>query len=142
MSVLVQIEDPATSQKATVTERGQLVVSNISFSASYIATIDAANTAFNLVLPEEGKKFVVTAIVLTGDKDISAVDDAIVILYEAANATTTTEDNILIEVNIARSATLPLTGLDLITETAAKFINIKSSDINIKATLMGFFVEE
>lgn len=142
MSVHTQIEDPSTGQKAAVTPRGQLVVSNLSFSRSFTQSIDVANTAFNLVLPEDSQKFIVTDIILTGDKSISTVTDATVVIYETTSLVSLVEDNVLLEVDVARSATLIIDGLNLITEEASKFINIKSTDVNIKATLMGFYVEE
>lgn len=142
MSIISQIEDPSTRNKAAVTARGQLVVSNISFSESFTNLVDVINTAFNLVPPKVGRKFVITDIILTGDKIISNVTDATVVLYEASKIGSIVEDNVLLEVDVARSASIPLIGLNLITKEASKFINIKSTDINVKATLMGFYVDE
>lgn len=142
MSLDVHIEDPSTSNKAKVTARGQVVVSSISFSESFSITVDAINTAFNLVLPKENKNFVITDIILTGDKTISTVNDASIVVYEAPSLAETAPDNVLLDVDVARSSSLVMTGLNLITETAAKFINIKSTEINVKATLMGYYVEE
>jgi hypothetical protein len=142
MSLDIHIEDPSTSNKARVTGRGQVVVSSISFSESFSTTVNVINTAFNLVLPKENQKFVITDIVLTGDKNVSTVEDASIVVYEAPDLASITPDNVLLDVDVARSSSLVLTGLNLITETAAKFINIKSTEINVKATMMGYYVEE
>jgi len=142
MPVQAEIIDPATGQKASVTPRGQLIVGSISFSESFIANVDTANTAFNLVLPKGNKKFIITGIILVGDKSINTNIDAVVIIYESSTLAGIVEDNALLDVNVSRSTSLPVIGLNLITENAAKFINVKSSDVNIKVTLLGFYITE
>lgn len=142
MTIEVRIADPATGRQVEVTPRGQLVVAPLSFSDSFSTSVNVANTAFNLVLPKESQRFIVTDIVLTGDKNINNTVDATVIVYEADDQTSLTEESVLLDVNIARSASLALTGLNLITDQASKFINVKATDVNVKVTLMGFYVEE
>lgn len=142
MTIDVKIQDAKTGETCLVTSRGQLVVSPISYSVSYTTSVTVINTAYNLVPARADKKFVITDIILTGDKTISTVTDATVDIYEASGPDETTIDNELIQVDVPRSQSVILIGLNLITENAAKYINVKSTDINVKTVLMGYYVYE
>ena len=54
---------------ASVTRRGQLVTAPLSYSEFYTNTAIATATAYNLVPPKTGKKFVITDIILAADRD-------------------------------------------------------------------------
>lgn len=125
---------------AEVTQRGQLITAPIQYSKPFTVSVDADNVAFNLVFPKTDKFFVVTDIILTGTKAIDNVVDATVVIYEADSETSTDELNILFQAAVARSATIPLTGLNVITEYNTKYINIKSTDTVIEVTLMGYYL--
>jgi hypothetical protein len=125
---------------AEVTRRGQLITAPIQYSKPYIATVNADDTAFNLVLPKPEKFFVITDVVLTGTKAIDNVLDATVVIYEADSETSVTPLNVLFQTALARSATIPLTGMNMISEHNAKYINIKSTDSVVEATLMGYYL--
>ena len=50
--------------------------------------------------------------------------------------------NTLLNTRVARSSTLPLTGLNLITDGVSKCINVKSDDVNVAVNLFGYYVNE
>lgn len=125
---------------AEVTGRGQLITAPIEYSTSYVASAVADNVAVNLILPKAKRVFVITDVVLTGTKAIDVNTDATVIIFESGDPTSATVDNTLLQVDIARSSSLALTGLNLITEGEAKHINLKSSDTIVNCTLMGYYI--
>lgn len=125
---------------AEVTELGQLIVAPIEYSEAYNASLDADNTAYNLVKPKASMRFVVTDIVFIGTKSVSNTVDAIVDLYESDSGTSTTIDNSLIQISVPQSTPIVLTGLNLITVGTSKYINAKTSDATVTATMMGYYL--
>jgi len=125
---------------AEVTGRGQLITAPIEYSTSYVASAIADNIAVNLVTPKAARKFVITDVILTGTKAIDVNTDAIVTIFETGDLTSATVDATLIQVDVARSSSVALTGLNLITDGVAKHINIKSSDAVVNCTLMGYYI--
>ena len=140
LPVEIRGHDGTGGVSAEVSQRGQLITAPIQYSKPFIATVDADDTAFNLVFPETGKFFVITDIVLTGTKAIDNVTDATVVIYEADSEISLTPLNILFQTSIARSTSIPLTGMNMITENNTKYINIKSTDSVVEATLMGYYL--
>lgn len=125
---------------AEVTDRGQLITSPIEYDTSYVATMNAVDTAFNLVLPAAERKFVISALVLTGTKSIDQTIDATVEVYESSTLTGVTVLNSLALFSVPRSGLLPIPGLNIITQNASTFINVKTSDATVNCTLMGYYI--
>lgn len=125
---------------AEVTKRGQLITSPIQYSKPFSASLTAVDTAYNLVFPETGKDFVITDILITGEKSVDVNTDAVVIIYEADSDATLTALNVLLNLSVPRSGIIPMTGLNVITDYNTKYINIKTSDATINCTLMGYYL--
>lgn len=140
LPVVLRGKDGTGGVVAEVTSRGQLITAPIDYSKPYVASVTVANTAYNLIVPKTNTQFVITDIVITGTKSIDPNTDAEVIIYEAGTETSLTVNNTLIELSVPRSAIIPLTGLNVITENVSTYINIKSSDVTIKCTLMGYHI--
>ncbi len=58
--------------RVKVTKQGQLVTGDLDFSTFYLGATAVNNTAVNVVAPKMGKKFIITAIILSGDRSIGA----------------------------------------------------------------------
>lgn len=142
MSLPVNIkgQDGTGGAVAEVTSRGQLITAPIAYSVAYVASAIADDTAYNLVEPKANQHFVVTDAIVTGTKSIDPNTDATVIIYEAGTEEETTVLSTLIELSVPRSSIIPLTGLNVITIHAAKYINIKTTDATVKCTLMGYYI--
>lgn len=125
--------------EARVSSRGELIVAPLNFSAPYNALADVANTAYNLVTPISGQRFIITAILLYGNKNVGAAD-ATVTLYEATSATTTTVDKAILTVEIPKNVSKDLTGLNL-GVTAGRWINVKTDDDDVYCTIFGYYAE-
>lgn len=124
--------------RATVTNRGQLVTAPLDFSTAYNATAGTANTAANLVTPVNGKRFVITSIHLYANKNVGA-GDATVTLYEASAVDTATVDASIFLAEMPKNSARDLTGLNLIV-TEGKWVNVKTDDDDVFATILGYYV--
>ena len=125
---------------ARVTHAGELIIVRGNYDSTFNAAMTSINTAYNLVTPKSGFQFIVTGIVLNADKNVSATDGAIAVLYEATSDTTTTASKTLLTLNIGKNTTVPLTGI-LIQTTKGLFINAKTDDATVNITLLGYYLE-
>jgi len=132
------IKDNNSGISAKVTKFGQLVVAPLQYSTPVADEIDLANTGFNFVGPEQDKSIVITDIVLSADRNVG-VNGADVVVYEASDTVTLTEDQIILDVDMVKQTTLAVNGLNLIVPEG-KFVNAKSDDVNVKITIMFYRV--
>lgn len=139
MSIITKIGDGAgKSTEAIVTSRGQLVTSPLEYSTAYTKEVNATATAFNFIGPVTGKRFVITDILLYADKNVG-VNDASVQLYEATSSASTTISKTIIDIEMVKQTNRDITGLNLIL-TEGRYLNIKTDDATIFATVMGYYV--
>lgn len=125
--------------EACITTRNQLVVAPLDFSTAYPVTANVINTAFNFVPPVASKRFVVTDILLYANKGVGA-SDATVDVYEATSATESTIDKSILAIEMLKQSSRDLTGLNLLI-SEGKWLNIKTDDNTIFATVMGYYVD-
>lgn len=125
---------------ARVTHAGELIIVRGNYDSTFNTAMTSINTAYNLVTPKSGFQFIVTGIVINADKNVSATDGAVVELYEATDATTTTATKTILTLNIGKNSTIPLTGI-LIQTTKGLFINAKTDDATVNITLLGYYLE-
>lgn len=139
MSIFTELKDGrGTSNLAKITNRGQLVVSSLDFSESYTVTAALTGTAYNFVPPISGKRFIVTDILLYADKNVGA-NDASVQIYEADSLNETTIDKTILDIEMVKKTSRDMTGLNLII-SESRWLNIKTNDNIIYATVMGYYV--
>lgn len=124
---------------AKITSRGQLVTSPLDYSESYAVTAAVINTGYNFITPKTGMRFVITAILLTTDKNVGATGASITV-YEGSSATTATVDREILTVEMLKQTSRDITGLNLIT-TEGKWLNVKTDDNNLYATVLGYYIE-
>ena len=125
---------------ASVSRYGELRVAAYDYSTSYFKNIGIANTAYSFVPPIQDEFFVITAIILQANKNVNANTGQIVDVYEATSATSTTVDKSLIEVELIKNDRIVLTGLNIRT-SEGKFLNGKTEDDDILATVAGYYVK-
>jgi len=139
MTLNVEIVDGrGGGAKARCTTRGELVINRFAYSTPYTATAAVINTAYNFVGPISAKQFVVTDILLYANKNVGA-GDASVQVYEATSATETTVSKAVLDIEMLKQTSRDLTGLNLII-SEGKWLNIKTDDNTIFATVMGYYV--
>ena len=138
--IKVHLKDPATGTEATVTKRGQLVTGPLSYSSAYFASASVNDTAAVLVVPRAGERFVMTGILLDADNGVSTNVGAEVIIYEAISATSTTATRTVLSFSMVKNSNRIITDLNLIC-TEGAWINVKTDDNTVNATMMGYYVK-
>ena len=140
MTIFVKVHDGAgQGHDARVTHAGELVTVRGNYDQTFQDSMTSINTAYNLVEPRVDNQFIITGIVINADKNVSATDGAVVEVYEAADATTTTATKTILTLNIGKNSTIPLTGI-LIQTTKGIFLNAKTDDATVNITLLGYYL--
>jgi hypothetical protein len=140
MSLNVILEDGrGTSQKAKITPSGQLVVGPVEFSESYYQALDTINTPYNFVEPKTGKRFVITGLIVNGDKNVGT-NGSLVEIYEAEAADTLVVSKNILSVQIQKNGVLAVNPLNLITNIGV-WINGKMDDDDVYITILGYYID-
>jgi hypothetical protein len=136
---MIEVQIARQNNLAAITERGELAVGPRKASTFYTATASVNNTAVNVVAPKSGMIFIITTIVLSGDRNIGA-NGAIVDLFENdIGPTDGTVDTQIYQDEIAKQTRAVLTGL-YIAVPAGKWVNVKADDVNVRANIAGFYI--
>ena len=139
MSVKSIIEDGSgKGSTVRVTTRGELVVGKVEFSQAYTIEATATATAYNFVGPISGSQFIITDVLLYADKNIG-VNDASVQLYEATSSSETTVSKTVLDLEMVKQTSRDVTGLNLAV-SEGKWLNLKTDDATIFATVMGYYI--
>ena len=138
MSTPVKITDGSgTETQAKVTVAGQLVTGPFSYDQVSSVTLGVDDTAVNFYPPVAGQQFVITTILLTANKNVTT--DCTVVIYEADSPTDTVPDKTILNVEMLKNTSRDITGLNLLI-TSGKFINGKTDDDDVFATIMGYYI--
>ena len=103
MATPVIIVDPETGREARVHDSRGLSIADPKISESFNATLGTDDTAVEIVPGKNGVAFYVTAILLTGNNNISATVDATVDIYTSTTSASATAETTLIQVQIGRA---------------------------------------
>lgn len=125
---------------AKVTSRNQLVVAPLEFNEPYTATATVNDTAYNIAAPKAGQRFVIDAIILDADKNVSANTAGTIVVYEASASDATTVDKTILSIEMLKNTNRSYIGLNVIV-TEGKYLNVKTTDNNVYATVLGYYVE-
>ncbi len=142
MAVISKIADGTGNKTlAQVTPRGQLVVGQAAFSESSSVSLTVDDVPGNLFGPEQGQNFIITAIIIRGDKNISAVTDATVTIYESSvGPASATQTKVILPTRIQRSGGETLVALNL-EVTEGRWVNAVTDDNNVFVTVMGYYIK-
>ncbi len=139
MSLVTRIVDSLSNNSAKVTKFGQLVVSPIDYSVPSAREMITINTAFNFVTPTQDQQIVITDIVVSADRNVSANTPADVEIYEADSVDSLVPSDSIIRTQLLRATNIALTGLNLIVGEG-KWLNAKTDDAGILLTIMFYKV--
>lgn len=126
--------------EARVSHAGELVTIRGNYDTAYFASMTATATAYNLVEPKDQSTFVITALIINADKNVSATDGAVVVLLEGDSTTDTSGTKTLLTLNIGKNETSVITGI-LINTTRGKYLNVTTDDATVNITLLGYYLE-
>jgi len=139
MATPVNIKDGSSRVTAKVTKFGQLVVAPLQYSEPVLGNLNAIDTAFNFIEPQQNHSIVITDITVSADNSVSNVTPAEVEIYEATEPDTTAITKGIISPRVVRADNFALTGLNLIVPEGL-FVNAKTNDDNILVTIMFYRV--
>lgn len=126
--------------RVKVSSRGQLITAPLDFSSISSIVLDTANVPFNLVPPLNNKQFVVTDLILYGDRNIG-VNDASVQIYQADSFEAPLGGgDASISLEIVKQTTVVLGGLNNIIDEG-KWLTAITNDNNIFANVAGYYVD-
>ena len=128
-----------SAQNARVTPLGQVVVAPLSYSTPHFAELNTISTAFNLVEPREGQRFVVTDVLWSTGNNVGQ-NGATVDIYEAVAVDEASITTQMFRVIVAKQDSVPYPGQNLLT-TEGVWINAKTDDNTVEVTLSGYFVK-
>jgi len=140
MSLDVKLKDGTGGAGiAKVTASNELVTGPLSPSTpTNVITINSTGTAFNLQIPITGRKFRLTEIVMSSDKNVS-VNGAIVEIYEADDISTTVQSKKVLEINLNRQDRFALTGINWEISEGV-WLTGESDQANVTVTVAGYYV--
>jgi hypothetical protein len=139
MAAVVTIKDSKDGVNARVTRFGQLVVAPLDYSTPVADNLDTINTAFNFIKPESGKNIVITDIIVSADKSVSATDPAEIEIYEANAPDTLVAEATIVSPRLLRGRDLTLIGMNLLVPEGF-WVNAKTNDNNVLVTIMFYRV--
>ena len=123
-----------------ITTDGVLVTGNRHASKFYLGATAANNVAVNVVLPKPRKKFIITAIILSGDRSIAANGAVTDVFENSTGPTDGTIDTEIIQEEIGKQTRATITGLHI--EVAeGSWINVKSDDVIVRCNIAGYYID-
>ena len=136
--ISVKVEGDTTSAK--VSENGQLITGDLDFSKFYLGATASNDVPVNVVAPKMGKKFIITAIILSGDRSIGT-NGAVTDVYENDTGPTDgTIDKQIIQEEIAKQTRMTAVGLNIVVGEG-QWINVKSDDVIVRCNVAGYYVD-
>ena len=133
------VRDPYSDSTARVTKYGQLVVAPLSYSVPVAIELDTINTAFNFIEPQANHSIVITDIIVSANKNVSATDPANIEIYEADGADELTAAPSIVRPQLSRSSNVSYIGLNLLVPEG-KWVNAKTDDSSVLVTIMYYRV--
>lgn len=121
------------------TDNGEFVTAPIAYSTGKFQEMDAINTAFNFHKPKVGKLFVITAFIISANRNVG-VNGAAIEFYEANSAGTITVGETILKLDMAKNDILPIIGINSILSEGA-FLNGKTDDASVLVTIAGYEVD-
>ena len=128
------------SQQVAVNEAGEILVSDGPYDLSTFNELAEINTAYNFFGPRGREQFVITGFLMYGDKQVSGSTNATVIIYESSQSDSTTEDRVLIQVEVGQNQSIPFPNIRILCNKGV-YLNAKTDDDDIHMTIFGHYVD-
>ena len=137
----VGIKSERNGKLVEISKRGQLVTAPLDFSTFYQGSTASNNVAVNVVGPKAGSQFIITDIILAGDRSIGANGAVVDIFENSVGPTDGTITKQIYQDEIAKQTRAVLTGLNLIV-SAGRWVNVKSDDVIVRCNIAGYYAIE
>jgi hypothetical protein len=140
MSIKVVLVSEENGRSAKITDLGGVGSADLKPSKFRLGSTASNNVAVNIIPPLAFRMFVITAIILSGDRSIGN-DGAVTDIFETSIGPTdgTIETRILQE-EIAKQTRMVISGLE-IHVTPGVWVNVKSDDVIVRANIAGYYLD-
>lgn len=128
------------SQQVAVNEAGEILVSDGPYDLVEFNELDVINTAYNFFGPRGLEQFVITGFLMYGDKQVNSSTNATVVIYESSQPDSTTEDRVLVQVEVGQNQSIPFPNIRVLCNKGV-YINAKTDDDDIHMTIFGHYVD-
>ena len=128
------------SQQVAVNEAGEILVSDGPYDLAEFQELDIINTAYNFYGPSGREQFVISGFLMYGDKQVSTSTNATVIIYESDQPDSTTEDRVLVQVEVGQNQSIPFPNIRILCNKGV-YINGKTDDDDVHMTIFGHYVD-
>lgn len=135
------IDGHGSGNSAMITALGQLVTAPVQYNQSQFVELSVIDAAFNFYEPEDGKRFVLTGMLVFADKQVSSTTNATVVIYEASAADTADVKRTLLQFEIGQNQSIVMTHINLLISEGV-WINAKTDDDDVHMTLLGYYVNK
>lgn len=125
---------------AGVSTGGELIVRPFfEYSKAFRKVLNAVDTAFNLVVPQPFKSFIVTGLIINADKNVTG--SAVVQIYPADSPTSRTALADGVVIDLPKNETVTIVPLPLKIDQG-QWINAETDDATINISLLGYFLPD
>jgi hypothetical protein len=139
MSIQSRIVGGKDRTEVLVTKFGQIITSPIDFSTFYLGSTAADDVPVNVVPPKSGFFFVVTSIILSGDRSIGANGAVTTVFTSDIGPVDTVQESVIITEEIAKQTRMTTVALN-IRVPEAKWVNVVSDDVIVRCNISGYYV--
>ena len=139
MSHNVKITGDNNDTRAKVTKYGQLVVAPLSYSEPVFVELLVPGDAYNFIEPVAGEAVVITDIIVSANKDVSATTPATVRIFQSDEADSINIIKGIIAPQLTRSSNVDYTGLNMFVPEG-RWINATTDDATVLVTIMYYRV--
>lgn len=128
------------SQQVQVNEAGELLISDGPYDLAEFNELGTINTAYNFYGPKGREQFVITGFLIYGDKQVNSSTNATVVIYESDQPDSTTEDRVLVQVEVGQNQSIPFPNIRILCNKGI-YLNAKTDDDDIHMTIFGHYVD-
>ena len=141
MSTPVHIKDGSGAKyRAAVTNNNQLIVAPLHYDDVKQQSLNVDGVAENFWVPKTGHQIVITGMIIGADRNV-ATAGGLVEIFEAVSPTSGTATKAILSMDVVKSTTIPLLGLNLLI-TSGVYVNGKTDDDDVFATITGYYIDE
>ena len=140
MPIDVHIRDPKDDIGVGIGIDGRMFTGPSNFSSTFNAELATDDVVFNIVPAKADHRFIITDIVMAGNKNINTNVDAVVTIYEADSPTNTVSLATVVELPVARSGQLIMNGVFLGCGESA-WVNGITTDDDVFVSIFGHYIK-
>ena len=135
------LKDGRSGKTACINQYNQLVIGNTDFSTFYQVLCDVDNQSYKVVAPMDNNIFIITAIILSGNRNVG-VNGSVIQIYESIDGPATgTVSKVILTDDLAKQTRSVMTGIN-IKVTKGSWINAECDDDDVRVSIAGYYVKD